>query len=223
VRATIIAAGQTDKEEDWRRWVREGDLIIGADGGAGRALAWGLIPHWVIGDMDSLREGDRTVLTAHGCQFVEHPRAKDETDLELALTFAAERGAHEIVILGALGGRLDHTLANVLLLALPAFDESSIRIVDGDQEALLIRNGQATAIAGKPGDLVSLLPLGGDVRGVTTSGLAWALEGDTLCFGFSRGVSNQMTAPAARVQIEAGYLLVIHGPPLEKQEGKRKA
>jgi len=215
VRAIIIASGQPNQAGDWRRWVRDADLIVGADGGAAQALARGLIPHWVIGDMDSLPGGDRVRLAAHGCRFVEHPRAKDETDLELALTYAAERGAHEIIILGALGGRLDHTLSNVLLLALPALARTTVRIVDGDQEALLVRTGQAATIAGKPGDLVSLLPLGGDVRGVTTAGLAWALQGDTLRFGFSRGVSNEMTAAAARIEIEAGYLLVVHGPAPE--------
>jgi thiamine pyrophosphokinase len=221
VRAIIVAGGQPKEEGDWQRWVRDGDLIVGADGGAARALAWGLTPRWVIGDMDSLPERDRATLQSRGCRFAEHPRAKDETDLELALTCAVERGADEIVILGALGGRLDHTLANVLLLALPALDEVLVRIVDGDQEALLARNDRAVTIAGQPGDLVSLLPLGGDVHGVTTVGLAWTLQGDTLRFGFSRGVSNEMTAAVARVEIGEGYLLVIHGPSQEK-EGVRK-
>jgi thiamine pyrophosphokinase len=216
VRAIIIASGQPSEAGDWRRWVGDADLIIGADGGAAQALARGLIPHCIIGDMDSLLGEDRARLAAHGSRFVEHPRAKDETDLELALTYAAEQGAREIVILGALGGRLDHTLSNVLLLALPALAGTAVRIVDGDHEALLVRSGGAATLAGKPGDLVSLLPLGGDVHGVTTAGLAWTLHADTLRFGFSRGVSNEMTAPVARIEIEAGCLLVVHGPALEE-------
>jgi thiamine pyrophosphokinase len=212
MRAVIIAGGQSRDGEGWPRWIGEGDLIVGADGGAARALAWGRAPHVVIGDMDSLPDADRAALAARGCRFVEHPRAKDETDLELALTYAVEEGAREIVVLAALGGRLDHTLANVLLLALPVLHGISARIVDGREEALLVRSGETAVLEGQAGDLVSLLPLAGDVRGVTTSGLAWALEGDTLRFGFSRGVSNEMTGPQARVHVAAGSLLVVHGP-----------
>jgi thiamine pyrophosphokinase len=211
VRAIIVAGGQVGGDEGWRQWVGEGDWIIGADGGAAQALAWGLVPHLVIGDMDSLPEEARAALEARGSRFVVHPRAKDETDLELALTHAAQQGAREIVVLGALGGRLDHTVANVLLLALPQLDGVVVRIAGDGQEALLVRGGGEATLEGRPGDLVSLLPLGGDVRGVTTSGLAWPLAGDTLRFGFSRGVSNEMTAPVARIAVQGGYLLVVHG------------
>lgn len=213
MRAIIIASGQmgkTDRAGAWRQTMQDGDLIIGADGGAARALSWGLVPHLVLGDMDSLTDGERAKLEGLGCHFVVHPRAKDETDLELALTYAAEQGAKEIVILGALGGRLDHTLANLLLLTLPDLEKLHVRIVGDDEEICLVRSGGTVALAGKPGDLVSLLPLGGDARGVMTSGLAWMLQGDTLYFGFSRGVSNEMTGKTARVEVERGYLLVVH-------------
>jgi len=212
MRAIIVAGGKADQDEDWQRWVQEGNLIIGADGGAAQAQSWGLGVDVVIGDMDSLAEADRAALARRGIRFIEHPRAKDETDLELALTYAIEAGAQELVILGALGGRLDHTLGNVLLLTLPLLVGIPTRIVSGGQEALVARSGEALQVEGQPGDLVSLLPLGGDVQDVTTTGLAWALQGDTLCFGFSRGISNEMTATTARIQIGEGVLLVVHGP-----------
>ena len=212
MRAIIVAGGKGDQNEDWQRWVQEGDLILGADGGAAQAQSWGLGVDVVIGDMDSLAEADRTALARRGIRFIEHPRAKDETDLELALTYAVEAGAQEIVILAALGGRLDHTLGNVLLLTLPLLVGIPTRIVSDGQEALVARSGEALQVEGQPGDLVSLLPLGGDVRAVTTTGLAWALQGDTLCFGSSRGISNEMTAASARIQIGEGVLLVVHGP-----------
>jgi thiamine pyrophosphokinase len=212
MRAVIIAGGQTEGE-GWQRWVRADDWIIGADGGAARALAWGLVPDLVIGDMDSLPESARSCLEARGCRFVEHPRAKDQTDLELALQFAVEEGAREIVVMGALGGRIDHTLANVLLLALPSLTGVSIRLAEGEQEALLARSGETIRLEGAPGELVSLLPLGGDAHGISTQGLAWALHGDTLHFGSSRGVSNEMTSTEARVQVGEGRLLVVHAPP----------
>jgi thiamine pyrophosphokinase len=190
-------------------------LVVGADGGGAHALARGLVPHLVIGDMDSLPDAARADLAAQGCRFVVHPRAKDETDLELALTYAVEQGAHEIIVLGALGGRLDHTLANVLLLALPELAGVSVRIVAGHQDAFLMRGGETRHVSGKPGDLVSLLPLGGPALEVTTTGLAWALCGDTLRFGFTRGVSNEMAATQAEIRLREGFLLVIHAssPP----------
>ena len=215
MRAIIIAAGEAKKGSGWEHWVRAGDWIIGADGGAARALDWGLTPQVVIGDMDSLPDALRDELEARGSRFIEHPRAKDETDLELALTYAVEQGAKEIVVLGALGGRLDHTLANLLLLALPPLEGALVRIVDGAGEVLLVGDGTAITLQGHPGDLVSLLPIGGDASGVTTAGLAWALQNDRLRFGFSRGVSNEMTAHEARVEVEEGLLLVVHGPAAE--------
>ena len=215
MRAIIIAAGHTGADEAGQCWEQEWDLIIGADGGASRALSWGLVPHLVIGDMDSLLNEDRAALAAQGCRFVVHPRAKDETDLELALTHAVQQGAREIVIMGALGARLDHTLANVLLLALPEFQGVSVRIVDGEGEVMMVRSGERASLKGKTGDLVSLLPVCGPAHGVTTAGLAWALEDDTLLFSSTRGISNEMTAPVAHIEVGRGYLLVVHGPSPE--------
>jgi thiamine pyrophosphokinase len=209
MRAIIVAGGETEGQ-GWQRWVRPGDWIIGADGGAAQALAWGLLPDLVIGDMDSLPEAARSRLEAEGCEFIWHPRAKDETDLELALQYAVREGAHEIVVLGALGGRLDHTMANVLLLALPSLAGVSVRIAEGDQQALVARGGEVIRLEGAAGDLVSLLPLRGDASVVSTRGLAWALRQDTLRFGASRGVSNEMTGGEAEIQVDHGLLLVVH-------------
>jgi thiamine pyrophosphokinase len=174
-----------------------------------------LQPHLIIGDMDSLPGETQAALAERGCRFVIHPRAKDETDLELALTYAAEQGADEIIVLGALGGRLDHTLANILLLVLPQLLGIAVRIVDGNQEARLVKAGESACIEGTPGDLVSLLPLAAMVRGVSTDGLAWPLLDETLRLGFTRGVSNVMTSARARIDVGAGLLLVVHGPPAE--------
>ncbi len=232
MRAIIVASGEAPGARDWARWVREEDLIIGADGGAAHALAYGLSPDIIIGDMDSFTGLPRDLPVLQRARRIQHPRAKDETDLELALTYAAQQEVDEIVdlelaltyaaqqevdeivVLGALGGsRLDHMLSNVLLLAMPALRGHRVLIVHGGQEAMLLRNGEAVDLAGSPGDLVSLLPLGGDARGVTTTGLAWPLAHDTLRFGQSRGVSNEMSRSEARVELEEGYLWVVHGVP----------
>ena len=220
MRALIIASGQPDSDsgpqelsfrEDGSRYPAW-DLVIGADGGAALALAWEIMPDIVIGDMDSLPITVKTVLEERGCRFLTHPRAKDETDLELALDYATREGAQEIVILGAMGGRLDHTLANVLLLTASLCQGVSVRISDGDQEVMLVRAGESLALRGQPGDVVSLLPLSGDARGITTSGLAWPMQDDCLRMGRTRGVSNAMTSSMAHVAVTEGLLLVVHGP-----------
>ena len=135
--------------------------------------------------------------------------------LELALLYAAREGAIEIVILAALGGRLDQTVANLLLLALPELDGLDVRIVDGPQTAFLIRggrdgdDGRDVVIEGQPGDTISLIPLGGDAVGVTAEGVAWPLQEGTLRFGPARGVSNVLTAAQARVRVREGVLLCV--------------
>ena len=179
-----------------------------ADGGARHALALGLRPDSVVGDMDSLGESDRAQLEAMGTRLVIHPPAKDETDLELALLMAAQEGAAEVVVLGAFGGRLDQAIANVLLLTLPELKDIPARLVDGEQEAFIIR--ERAVIEGRPGDTLSLISLGGDAQGVSAQGLLYPLRGETLSFGPARGVSNVFVAPVARVTLRRGLLLAVH-------------
>jgi thiamine pyrophosphokinase len=178
------------------------------DGGAGNALALGLEPGVVIGDMDSIEAELRGHLEREGCLFVEHPSRKDETDSELAVKYALSEGATELLILAALGGRIDHTLANVMLLAIPELSSASARMIDGDQELLLLRD--EIQIEGRPGDTISLLPLGGDVVGIRTEGLEYPLTDEPLEFGTSRGVSNVLVGPRAKVEVEEGLLLMVH-------------
>jgi thiamine pyrophosphokinase len=147
-------------------------------------------------------------LEATGCQLIAHPAHKDETDLELALRYAVDQGATEVLVFGALGGRLDQTLANVLLLALPELRGVRVKIVGPELEVLLVRDQET--IEGRPGDTVTLLPIGGDVTGITTEGLEYPLRDGTLYFGPARGVSNALTAPTAHLRVKTGLLLVVH-------------
>ena len=179
-----------------------------ADGGARAALSLGLRPDVVVGDLDSLDDAQQAQLAALGCRLAVYPVAKDWTDLELALKLALEEGATEVVILGALGGRLDQELANIMLLLLPELDNVSVRIVDERQEMFVARS-EAT-LAGQPGDIVSLIPWGGDVMGIITEGLMYPLRDEPLLAGPARGISNMMIGQVARVTLRSGALLVIH-------------
>jgi thiamine pyrophosphokinase len=170
-------------------------------------LAVDVFPDVIVGDLDSLPPDQRRHLETSGCRIISFPARKDETDLELALHYAAAEGATEIVVLAALGGRLDQTVANVMLLTMPELRGIDVRIMEEAQEAFLI-DDKAT-IEGEVGDTLSLIPLGGDAVGVTTEGLEWPLEEDTLHFGPARGVSNVLAANRAQVCLEDGLLLCI--------------
>jgi thiamine pyrophosphokinase len=207
MRATIIANGQIHDGDFLRSLVAPTDLVICADGGVGNALALGLQPQVVIGDLDSFDSDLQAQLEAEGCQVITHPARKDETDLELAMKYAVERGAQEVLILGALGNRLDHTLANVLLLALPELRSVQARILDGRQEVFLIRD--EALVEGQVGDTLSLLPLTEQVTGIYTEGLEYPLKNGTLYLGPAQGVSNVLTSPQARVWIGQGLLLAV--------------
>ena len=207
MRAIIIANGQIHDGDFLRSLVAPTDLVICADGGASNALALGLQPQVVVGDLDSFDESQRLRLEKMHCQFIVHPACKDETDLELALYYAIEHGVDEILILGALGGRIDQTLANILLLALPELRSVQARILDGRQEVFLIRD--EALVEGQVGDTLSLLPLTGEVTGIYTEGLEYPLENGTLYLGPTRGVSNALTASQARVRVGQGLLLAV--------------
>jgi len=192
-----------------------GDLVIAADAGAGHALAWGWPIDLVVGDLDSLGEAAGAALRAAGTRMITAPAAKDETDLELALAQALAQDAREIIICAGLGGRADHALANILLLTRPELAGRSVLIADGSQRLQLLQGGRAPGHAtlelrGAPGDLLSLLPLGGDAIGITTEGLLYPLRDETLFQGQARGVSNVFTATTARISLRYGLLLVIH-------------
>ncbi len=204
----IIANGNAPNETTVRRWLDSATRLFCADGGARAALSLGLRPDVVVGDLDSLDDAQQAQLAALGCRLAVYPVAKDWTDLELALKLAMEEGATEVVILGALGGRLDQELANIMLLLLPELDNISVRIVDERQEIFVTRT-EAT-IAGQPGDIVSLIPWGGDVSGIITEGLMYPLRDEPLLAGPARGISNVMMGQVARVTLRSGALLVIH-------------
>ena len=193
-----------------REVVQGADLIICADGGANAAAAFGWTPQVIVGDMDSVSADVLLELERAGCEIIRHSPRKDETDLELALAEAVGRGATEIVVLGATGGRIDHTVANMMLLSLPALADRQVRILGGDTEVMLVR-GEAR-VYGRPGDTVSLIPIAGDADGVSTEGLEWELSEGTLLLGYARGVSNVMTAEVARIRVQRGLLLVTHAP-----------
>jgi thiamine pyrophosphokinase len=139
---------------------------------------------------------------------LRYPSHKDETDLELALQYATQRGVREILIYGALA-RWDMTFANLFLIAHPTYRALQICLVDDSQEIRLLHPGQQHTFQGRPGDTLSLLSLGGPAHGITTQGLEYPLLNGSLEFGSPRGVSNVLLAEQAGVTLQAGLLLCV--------------
>lgn len=211
-RAVILANGELGDAEMLRRrldTLLPGAAIIAANGGSHRAGPLGLKLDLVIGDLDSIDPALRDALSAASVEMRRAPARKNETDLELALLYAVEQGAQNIVVVGALGGRLDMTLANILLLMHPRLRDVHVELWTATQTAWLIRPPGGD-IPGKPGDTLSLIPVGGHAQGVTTVNLEYPLAGEVLEHGPARGVSNVLAAGGARVELREGTLLAIH-------------
>jgi len=210
LRAIIFANGNFTASASILSSLREDDLLIAADGGAKHFLAAGLWPNTVIGDMDSLSPSMVQDLKNHGSKVIEYSPDKDQTDLELALKYAVQQGVVEILLLGLLGGRLDQSLANILLLTRDEWKDINIVVSDEPDTAYLMQDNDTASIQGQPGDIVSLIPLSEVVTDVTTHGLRWPLTQEKLKFGSTLSVSNELLKTTAEIKICSGKLFLIH-------------
>lgn len=203
----IVAAGGDPLNEMWHAALPADALVIAADSGLAHVYALGLVPHVVVGDFDSVDPTQLDRANRAGARIERHPTDKDATDLELALVVARERGATDVTVIGGGGGRLDHALANIALLADPAWASMRIEAFLGTARVTVVRDH--AAIEGTINSLVTLLAVGGTASGITTTGLRWPLTDDELAPTASRGVSNEITRSPASVTVRTGTLLVI--------------
>jgi thiamine pyrophosphokinase len=211
MRAVVVAHGDVLPSD--RAVIGTQDYVVAADGGAFALERWKLLPHLIVGDMDSLGDAGVERMARQGIAVAKFSVAKDESDLELAVAQAIEAGATEIVLLGALGGdRLDHETANLLLLADPGYDGVRLEARRGALRIRPLRGDGSLALAGPVGALVTLLPVNGDAEGVTTEGLRFPLRDETLRFGRARGLSNEVASLPATVTMRKGSLLVFESP-----------
>jgi thiamine pyrophosphokinase len=182
--------------------------LIAADGGLKHIRNLGLVPNLVIGDLDSISREEDKWIHKNQIEVIKFPVEKDQTDLELALLEAVKRGGDPIIVIGALGGRIDQTLANIFLLLMPDLENVDVRLDDGHSELFLIKNN--AEIRGKKGEIVSLLPMLSPIIGIKTIDLKYSLNNETLLPEHSRGISNEMIADKAEISLKNGALLCIH-------------
>ncbi len=182
-------------------------FVIAADSGVDHALALGCRVDLIVGDLDSASPAAVGQAMAAGAEVERHPAEKNFTDLELALQAARARRAAHILVVGGAGGRVDHFLANALALAGPGAGDTTVEWITRAGIVTVVRS--TTSLTGRPGDLVSLLAVGGPASGVRTAGLRYPLDGEELVPGSTRGVSNEFTEATAEVSVEAGVLLAV--------------
>lgn len=197
MRAVIIGSGEIKDYEKAKNRISAEDYIICADGGYDHAVKMGINPDILIGDFDSIKKIPKNI------EQVRYPVQKDMTDSHIALELAKEKGYNEMLLLGFTGDRADHALTNILLL----INYPNAVIADDNNEIRLIKN--KTELSGGIGDIISIIPICGDLEGVTTSGLGYPLDNETLYMGGSRGVSNVMTAEKCVITCNGGMGLVI--------------
>lgn len=221
-RYLIVASGVLHGSTKLKDLIDRADVVVCADGGAEHLVRLGHFPDLLMGDLDSITSHHLELFQKQRVPLIRHPRKKDATDTALAVDWAIEKGATEIVLTAVTGTRLDHTLANILLLK--SIHERGVDawIVDDHNEIYLLshmdplnpvhgyydKQEVAMEITGHPGELLSVVPLSETVKGVTLKGLAYPLHDAELTLGSSIGISNVFTENTARISLREGTVLI---------------
>jgi thiamine pyrophosphokinase len=208
VKAIVLAGSDITVTEALKDLCRDAELVIAADSGVRHAAPLGVTPDLIVGDFDSATEADLNrypQVLRH-----THPARKDLLDLELALVEATARRATDLLVVGALGGRLDQTLA-ALLIAARYREGYAVTLHSGDRAAYPLKGGERVTLELPPGQPFSLLSLA-PVSVVSLSGASYPLERAELAFGVGLGVSNEVAAPPLSVTLHSGRALLLLEP-----------
>jgi thiamine pyrophosphokinase len=201
-KACIFCNGRLSNPAKAKQIATDCDLLIAADGGAKHFADIGLTPQIIVGDMDS---ADSDIWKNNrGIEYIQYPEAKDKSDTELAVEYALERGCNQVILLAATGGRLDHTLGNVALLA---SHPGQVALFDGTSTLVAVDKSEKCILHGKIGTRVSLIPYGLDPSKVRTNGLKYALQDECLNSA-THGLSNELSRTETCICVSNGILLV---------------
>ncbi|MCX7748119.1 MAG: thiamine diphosphokinase [Clostridia bacterium] len=205
--ALIISNGAITNYSFYYTYLKSASLVICSDGGARHARKFGIKPDVLLGDFDSVEKEDLNYYKGLGVEIVKYQKEKDLTDTEIAVNLALERGFKSIFLIGCLGSRFDHSMANVMLLKSMLLKGCEARIINENNEIALIKD-HITLKRGH-NEKVTLIPISEKVQGVTTKGLYYSLDNETLLIGSTRGVSNEFISDHAEISIQEGLMLVI--------------
>lgn len=204
----VMANGHYGNLDFYKDLFSGDEIILCADGGANYAYQLNLLPAAIIGDMDSILPEVKQYFTDQEVEIKKYPRRKDFTDTQLVMTSACEMGASEIVLLGTLGKRLDHTMSN-LYCALEMV-QKGIKISYLSPEGYIYMVNKEITITGEAGDLISILSLSEESRGVTTHGFEFPLDHVVLEKKNPYAISNALTGNSGVISLEEGVLAVFH-------------
>lgn len=210
MRAVIFAGGDLGESHAVKELLEPYDYVIAADGGLRHCTTLGLQPHVLLGDFDSVTEQQFKAAEKAGIKIQRYNPEKDETDLELALLHAAARpDLTEVLVFGALGSRWDQSIASLMLPLHPKIRRLAVTFYQNGQRLFIVDD--VRLFDGKPGTLVSIIPVGGDAIAVRTRYLQYPLIYEHLFLGETRGVSNVMLGNKAEVSVQRGFVMVIVG------------
>ena len=210
MKCIIMANGEYGQTELYRHLFPSTDLILCADGGANYAFAMGIVPSMIVGDLDSIKPEVREYFAAKQVEMRKYPRRKDYSDTQLTLSIADSHDVDEIVLLGTLGKRLDHTLANIFSTLELA--RQGIKITHYSPECVIYLVTKNIVFRGCQGDLVSVLALSEEVVGVREKGFEYQLEDAVMSLENPYGISNLLIGDEGEVSVESGILAVFHFP-----------
>ena len=199
MRAVIIGNGSVSSYEEIKKYIGKDDFVICADGGIRHAIKMGVRPNLVIGDFDSSNPDAAAV----DAERIQYPTRKDYTDGELCVKYAAEHGYDDVLMIGMIGTRIDHTINNLLMLS----QCKNGMAVNEKNEIYYLKD--SLELNNKNGKTLSIIPLKGDMKGITTKGLEYALNDGDLFFGESKGNSNEIISDECKITVKSGEGLVI--------------
>ena len=210
-KAILALNGEVQEgEEKYQDLIDTGDILIAADGGAIFLESLGTVPEVVIGDMDSLSESKLKLLQKQGIELKQFPVDKDKTDGELALDYCYNNDFSQVIILGAVGGRIDQHLANIFLMEYAHKLGMETVIREPDLEMGIITPDKCKkTFKEKQFSRLSLISLNSKVTGLTIKGCKYEIEDECIYRHKTRGISNQITQNLSEIEIKTGLLLYI--------------
>lgn len=209
MKTVIFANGQLSDPTGAMAHCRKAELIIAVDGGARHCRDLDILPHVLLGDLDSISSSLLAHYERGSVKIIRHPADKDKSDLELALDLALEQQAERATIFGGLGLRWDMSIVNLLLPAAPSYETMEICLIEGSTRVHLLRGGKEFSLSATPGTTVSLIPLSGTAEGVSLAGFKYQLDRQTISHASTLGVSNVLLGRVGTISLHTGLLLCI--------------
>jgi len=201
-RALILANGKSPNKRLLKKFLPAADWFICADGGANTAARFDCVPDLIIGDLDSIK---KETLAVFSNVAVMKLKDQNSTDLEKALTAAIRMKLHDIIVLGATGGRLDHAIGN--LSALAKFStKAHITFIDNAGKFFSVNRSVEFSLP--KGTIISLLPLS-HCSGIVTKGLKWNLKNESLELGVRESTSNVIVSSPVNIKVKNGRLIIF--------------